>query len=617
MSWPWRNATHALRGRTDDIPSARSHAELEHDSGEPFPRIIPRLSRIALAGPHDVMRSLLLGASALVLLVETGDVALGEETVTALARIPASATTGEKPQSKVWFHAGRWWAVLPSTSVSPSGTWLWRLEADNRWTNVLRLSSSTSSKADTKAVEDVTHVLLHYSAPKLVSLEYVPEQKTYRFWTVRPTPTSVSLPDSETATIDIDSTGRMWLSTESGSNVLVYFSDYPYSTFAGPILLADDILEDDITVVAALPVPAPPKVGVLWSNQNTQRFGFRVHVDGDPPDVWEDDEVPASQSALHVGGGMADDHLNVAVASDGTLYAAVKTSYPSGFPLIALLLRRPDGTWDDLYQVDQSGTRGIVLLNEDAEMLGVYYTSSTSGGSILFKESELSAIAFGPRRTLMSGLLNNATSTKTNWTDQVVILAAGRGVLITRPTSTATTTTTTSTSQPPTTTTATMPLKPMATIDADVSVVPGDSTAYGKSLKLLVDNSPVKRTFLRFSVSGTGGHPLSSAILRLQAANVSGAPSDSKGRVHRSACGWSELTLTGSTQPQPPIDPAVLDAPPGGVQQGQIVEFNVKDAITGGDGTYCVALDTLSPDGVDYNSREADGGPAIVITVAP
>ena len=36
-----------------------------------------------------------------------------------------------------------------------------------------------------------------------------------------------------------------------------------------------------------------------------------------------------------------------AVAADGTLYAAVKTSYDSsGYPKIALLVRRPNGVWD-------------------------------------------------------------------------------------------------------------------------------------------------------------------------------------------------------------------------------------------------------------------------------
>src|SRR6186997_1283415 len=62
--------------------------------------------------------------------------AFGQETITNLAPIAMSTTTGEKPQSKVWRHDGRWWAVLASDGVSPSGTWLWRLESNNQWTNV-------------------------------------------------------------------------------------------------------------------------------------------------------------------------------------------------------------------------------------------------------------------------------------------------------------------------------------------------------------------------------------------------------------------------------------------------------------------------------------------------
>src|SRR5207247_5606539 len=97
-----------------------------------------------------------------------------------------------------------------------------------------------------------------------------------------------------------------------------------------PILLASDVTSNDISVVTALPNHT---IGVLWSNQNTERFGFRTHVDGTDPAAWSADEVPASNSAQPVGGGMADGHLNVAVASDGTLYAAVKTSYDTlGYP---------------------------------------------------------------------------------------------------------------------------------------------------------------------------------------------------------------------------------------------------------------------------------------------
>ena len=267
--------------------------------------------------------------------------AAAQDTVEVLDPISVSANTANKPQSKVWLHADTWWAVAPSTSVAPSGTWIWRLESDDSWTNVLQISSDTGTRADAKAVGSVTHILLHDGSPELVSVEHVPVTNTYQLWTTRLAATAISLSGSETATIDVDSADRMWLATESGTDIDVYYSDSPYSSFTGPVTLASGVHSDDIAVVVALPNST---VGVLWSNQVTDRFGFKVHEDGTDPTIWGTDEVPASQSAQGVGSGMADDHLNVAVASDATLYAAVKTSYDTGgYPKIALLVRRPTG----------------------------------------------------------------------------------------------------------------------------------------------------------------------------------------------------------------------------------------------------------------------------------
>jgi len=331
--------------------------------------------------------------------------AAAQETVDVLDPISVSANTANKPQSKVWLHADTWWAVAPGPSVSPSGTWIWRL-----------------------AVGGVTHILLHDGSPELVSVEHVPGTNTYQLWSLRLTPTSIPLSGSETATIDVDSLGRMWLATESGTDIHVYYSDSPYSSFTGPVTLASGVHSDDIAVVVALPNAT---VGVLWSNQITERFGFKVHPDGTNPTTgWGSDEVPASQSALNVGGGMADDHLNVAVASDGTLYAAVKTSYDSGgYPKIALLVRRPTGggpggTWDNLYEVDQSGTRGIVILNEGVDLVRVLYTESEGLNNIVYRDSSTAAVAFGPKQTLMTGGLNDVTSSKQPWSNEMVLLAS-------------------------------------------------------------------------------------------------------------------------------------------------------------------------------------------------
>ena len=367
---------------------------------------------------YSFLRLTILG-TIITLLVTGISSAQGFQSITNLNSLTVSAITGEKPQSKVWTYAGRWWMVMPNSS----GTQIWRLDGTT-WTSVLNISGSTSTYADCKTVGSVTHILLYQgTSSSLVSVEYVPASNTYQLWTTRTSTVPITLDAGvETATIDMDGNGRMWLANAGTTEVNARWSDSPYSTWSSPITVATGINDDDICAVAAF----NGRIGVLWSNQNTQRFGFKYHVDGADPATWSADEVPASQSALSIGGGMADDHLNMKVASDGTIYAAVKTSYndgSTGNPQIAMLIRRPGGTWDNLYEVSTSGTRPIVVLNEFSGKVKVIYTSSESGGNILYRESSTSGISFGSVNTLMTGTYNHATSTKQNYSGDVVIMA--------------------------------------------------------------------------------------------------------------------------------------------------------------------------------------------------
>ncbi len=342
--------------------------------------------------------------------------------ITSLQTFAISANTGEKPQSKAWTYAGRWWAVL---ATAGSGTDLYRLDG-TAWTSVLHLSDATDTHADAKVTASgVAHILLYRGVNStLVSVEFVSASTTYQMWTSRPTAVALTLDSGvETATIDIDTQGRMWLASDANTDVNVRWSDPPYSVWSSTITIASGISTDDISVVTA--IQPLGKVGVLWSNQMTQRFGFKTHIDGGNPTTWSTDESPALQSAVNIGAGMADDHLNIKVASDGTVYAAVKTSYDTpGYPRVALLIRRPAGTWDNIYEVDQVGTRGIVLLNEMRGDLTVCYTLAEGQSDIVYKKTALSPISFGSRQTLISGgIYNEVSSTKQNLDNGDVILA--------------------------------------------------------------------------------------------------------------------------------------------------------------------------------------------------
>src|SRR5690606_5585058 len=308
------------------------------------------------------------------------------------------------------------------TTTTPAGTWVWRRDGQ-LWSAVQRISDRTDVRADVLPVTgDVVHVLLHGPVTTLVSLAHAPGN-TYVPWSSRPEPTVVSLPGSETATIDVDGTGRLWLATENASQVYVKWSDAPYTTFSSPVVVASGIHDDDIAVVTAV----PGGVGVMWSNQNTRRFGFRTHADGAPPASWSADEVPAAASAENVGNGMADDHLNVARAADGTLYAAVKTSYDTaGRTVIGLLVREPSGAWQPLRRVDTRGTRPNVLVDEATGMLRVVYTATEQLSDIIEKVVPLDDLDFSAAAdVVLDGGYNNVTSTKHNVPGEVLAMAAG------------------------------------------------------------------------------------------------------------------------------------------------------------------------------------------------
>ena len=261
--------------------------------------------------------------------------------VSALSSFSVSENTGEKPQSKVWEYNDTWYSVMPDSS----GTWVWELNGTD-WQKDLQLSSNKNYHGDVKVDGDLAHIFLFDgSSSSLATIQYdAGPNNGYEMWSLRPSLVNVAISGSaETAVIDIDSTGRMWVAYDTSSSIEVRYADAgtQYTNWSGPITVASGIKSDDIGSLIAMP---DGTLGVMWSNQNTKRFGFRLHVDGADPNTWLAAEVPASQSAQNKGNGMADDHINMAVASDGTLYAAVKTSYDSsGYPRMCLLVRRPSG----------------------------------------------------------------------------------------------------------------------------------------------------------------------------------------------------------------------------------------------------------------------------------
>ncbi len=154
----------------------------------------------------------------------------------------------------------------------------------------------------------------------------------------------------------------------------------------------------------------------------------------------------------------------------------------------------------------------------------------------------------------------------------------------------------------------TISFRPVADASVDQSA-PNENT--GDDTRLEIDAQPPQISYLRFEVAGIEGE-VQSARLRLAVRNSSRG---SGGTIFISDPDWDEATMTYNSG-----QPAIIDDPLdtlGPVSVGQLVEFDVTEAVTG-DATYSFAITSSSSDGADYYSREGSTStPLLIIDQMP
>jgi PKD repeat protein len=247
--------------------------------------------------------------------------------------------TSDKPQSKLWFNDGSWWATMWTTG---SGWHIWRLDRGTEsWvdTGVL-VDTRTHTLNDT--MWDGTHLFIA-SQYATVSTGTAPvagitgqPAKLYRYSYSGGTytldagfPTNINNISSETLTIDEDTTGRIWSSwvqisgsSSSGYTATVYanVSGVGGTGWGTPFAIpnAAHPSVDDISAVVAF----KGKIGVMWSDEASSHVYFALHTDGAANSTW-------SILSARSGTNSADDHINlktVQTDATGRVYAVLKTS---------------------------------------------------------------------------------------------------------------------------------------------------------------------------------------------------------------------------------------------------------------------------------------------------
>jgi hypothetical protein len=360
--------------------------------------------------------------------------------------------SGEKPQSKLWFNDGRWWASMFNNQPGNDNYHIYWLDIGSQtWIDT---GTVLDTRAQTKAdcLWDGTHLYVasgggfdttgagtRLALPAL--LYRYSYNSTTRTYSLDFDPVTIRNDGAETIVIDKDTAGTLWITYTQGNKVYVNHSrtsDMDWDANVAPFQVAGanpNVSPDDISSLVAV----DGRIVVFWSNETSGQFSgssdtafyFAIHTDGASDTSW-------------VGGvawrqpSIADDHINLKslqADSSGNIFAMVKTSLNAlGNPQLLLLVakKQPNSSylWSSYVESirEDKQTRPVLLIDTDHRQLYVF-TSTESGGDVYYKQTSLDNIQFGtgPGTLFMSYpgyALNNVTSTK-----QTVNTASGIALL--------------------------------------------------------------------------------------------------------------------------------------------------------------------------------------------
>jgi hypothetical protein len=407
---PHRPGRSVLANRTENLPA--------DDRGRGFARVLSRIAAACFA--LAVLLALPAAVSA-----DPGDLGFEGPDGTGAGAAPS----GSKPEAKLWFNDGSWWASMWDRATSDF--YIWKLDRGSEtWVRTsTRLDDRAGTRADVLWDGTKLYVASHNfsesdgsGAARLYRYSYAAGSDTYTL--DAGFPATINTVRSETLVIDKDSTGKLWATWEQGGQIYVNRTtggDASWGTTPFVLPGATGLNGDDISSLIAF---GGNRVGVMWSNQNAtpDAMLFAVHADGQPDTTWSAPEVALS------GTNLADDHIHLKTDASGKVYAVTKTSLTGSSPLIKFLARATNGSWtnSNVATGTENHTRPILVLDTEHSLFRIYMTHGQSGGPIVEKTSPMGSISW-PSGTgtrviwdASSNDMNNATSTK-----QTVTAASG------------------------------------------------------------------------------------------------------------------------------------------------------------------------------------------------
>ena len=356
---------HPVLGRSR--PSSNGRGRWMDNVGASAPNMQAERERRMALNPLVTRLLRALGASLLLLVLGGAGVAAAADIGTEDfgATTGGAAITGSKPESKLWYNDGTWWASMWRTS--PAGFYIYRLDTDTWNPTTTALDPRSGTRADT--LWDGTKLYVASQAlgedggavgsgtdfeTRLYRYSY---DRTYHVYT-RDSGFPVSMrsgiqsePWSSPRTRPGRSgppgpsraaSARTPCTRATRSTATTRPGPPPEALPAGPTRTPTGI--DDISSIIAFTVSGQHRIGVFWSNQIQNKDYFAWQADGGPDDDWTFETAVAPTSG---DPDPADDHMNLKTDSSGKVYVVTKTSNNvSTQPLIQLLDRTPAGVLD-------------------------------------------------------------------------------------------------------------------------------------------------------------------------------------------------------------------------------------------------------------------------------
>lgn len=360
--------------------------------------------------------------------------------------------TSDKPQSKLWWNDGSWWADMWKTGTGwgiyrldrTAGTWV-----ETGLVNETRGSTLADTMWDGTHLFVASHVVTVTGdgtpKPSLSGQPAYLYRYSYsggRYTLDTGFPTVISNNSTEALTIDQDSRGGLWATwtqvagdATSGftNTVHVNYSANLGTSWPAPFVLPvsnPNPAPDDISAVVAF---GKSQIGVMWSDHLSDTVWWATHKDADEPGAaWK------VQPAVR-GRGQSDDHLNLKslqADTSGRVFAAVKTSLNDTsqdptLPQLLLLVFKPGTgafTQSTISVTGDCVSRPQIVLDTGNGLVRAFQTApptSVSGcaysgvaGSIYEKTAPMDNPVFAPGRgtpimqAASSSNINNATTTK-------------------------------------------------------------------------------------------------------------------------------------------------------------------------------------------------------------